>query len=175
MEIHLIVAVAEKNLAIGKDNGLLWHLPADMKYFKETTSGFPIITGRKNYESIPVKFRPLPNRENIVISRNLAYPSDGCFVVSSLEEAVKKAAAFGKDKCFIIGGGQIYAEAVQKKLLDVLHITWVKGEFAADTFFPDIHSDLNKNWTKTEVFHHSMDDKNKFEFTIVKYTPKFAS
>lgn len=171
MKIYLIVAVAEKNNAIGKDNQLLWNLPKDMNFFKEITSGFPIISGRKNYESIPEKFRPLPNRENIVITRNINYPSDGCFVVSSLESAIEKAKSFHKSKCFIIGGGQIYREALDKSVVDEMYITWVKGDFEADTFFPELQV---SNWEKTTIFSSKVDEKNKFDFTIVNYTAKFV-
>ncbi len=171
MEVQLIVAVAKKNNGIGKNNQLLWHLPADMKFFKETTTGFPIITGRKNYESIPEKFRPLPNRENIVITRNPNYPSDGCFVVSSLESAIEKAKSFNKSKCFIIGGGQIYKEAIEKAMVNEMFVSWVDGDFEADTFFPLINPE---NWEKTIKFSSKVDDKNKYPFTIVNYTAKFA-
>src|SRR5688572_1383436 len=112
MNTILIVAIAENN-AIGKDNKLLWHLPADMKFFKEQTTGHTIVTGRKNYESIPEKFRPLPNRTNIVVTRDQNYPSLGAIVASSLEDAIGKAKKNGTEKCFIIGGGQIYKESLE--------------------------------------------------------------
>src|ERR1035437_7885391 len=107
--ISIIVAVAENNV-IGKDNSLIWHLPADMKYFKEKTSGHCVITGRKNYESIPAKFRPLPNRTNIVITRQANFKALGATVVSSIEEAIEKAKQRGDTEIFIIGGAEIYKQ-----------------------------------------------------------------
>ena len=100
MVVKLIVAVAKGNNAIGKDNDLLWHLPADMKYFKETTRGFPVVTGRKNYESIPEKFRPLPGRENVVVTRDLTYKAPGAHVCSSISEALELVESFQKESCF---------------------------------------------------------------------------
>ncbi|HRJ35584.1 MAG TPA: dihydrofolate reductase, partial [Flavobacteriales bacterium] len=102
MRISLIVATAPDG-AIGKDNKLLWHLPADMKYFRETTSGHCVITGRKNYESIPEKFRPLPNRTNIVLTRNKNCNFPGAISVSSLQEAIKVCQQHNETEAFIIG------------------------------------------------------------------------
>ena len=97
MEVILIVAVSSVNNGIGKNNDLLWHLPEDMKFFRTQTTGFPVITGRKNYESIPQKFRPLPNRENIVVTRqNIQY--EGAQVCSSITEALEVASSYKKDK-----------------------------------------------------------------------------
>src|SRR5688572_5703899 len=122
MKVSIIVAISENNV-IGKDNSLIWHLPADMKFFKEKTTGHCIITGRKNYESIPEKFRPLPNRTNIVISRNFNYSSPGAEVVNSLEEAIEFAKAKKETEAFIIGGGQIFEETLAKNLASVLYVT----------------------------------------------------
>ena len=88
MEIHLIVAVSKSNLGIGKNNELLWHLPADMQFFKQTTIGFPVITGRKNYESIPEKFRPLADRKNIILTHQKNYAAPGAIVVNNIIDAI---------------------------------------------------------------------------------------
>jgi dihydrofolate reductase len=168
MQTIIIVAIAQNN-AIGKDNNLLWHLPADMKFFKEQTLGHTIITGRKNYESIPEKFRPLPNRTNIVVTRDKNYKAPGAMVVNSLEEAIEKAKNSGAEKCFIIGGGQIYKECLEKNLVDEMLITHVETNPDADTFFPDI--ELEK-WTKGLISEINPDEKNKFSMMIFRYLKK---
>ncbi len=168
MQTILIVAIAQNN-AIGKDNNLLWHLPADMKFFKEQTSEHTIITGRKNYESIPEKFRPLPNRMNIVVTRDKNYQATGAFVVNSLEEAIEKAKKSGAEKCFIIGGGQIYKECLEKNLIDEMLITHVEAAPQADTFFPEIDS---AKWEKALVSEIKPDEKNKFSMEIFRYLKK---
>ena len=106
MIISLIAAVAE-NKIIGKDNKLVWDLPRDMKYFMDTTSHHCIITGRKNYESIPPKFRPLKNRTNIIITRRSDYKAEGAVIVHSVEDAIKEAEQRQESEAFVIGGGEI--------------------------------------------------------------------
>lgn len=170
MKIILIVAVAQNN-AIGKDNNLLWHLPADMKFFKEQTSGYPVITGRKNYESIPEKFRPLPNRTNIVVTRDKNYQAPGAIVKNSLEEAIDFAKTEGKEKCFIIGGGQIYQESLAKSLVDEMLITHVGAAPEADTFFPKIKEN---DWEKSVIQMLNPDEKNKFSMEICLYKRKIG-
>lgn len=151
--ISIIVAVAENNV-IGKDNTLIWHLPADMKYFKEKTSRHCIITGRKNYESIPEKFRPLPNRTNIVISRQKDYNAPGAIVVSSIEDAITKAKETDDSEIFIIGGAEIYRQSIH--LADKLYITQIHNKFDGDAFFPEI--DASK-WKKTSETKGIVDEK----------------
>jgi dihydrofolate reductase len=167
MVVKLIVAVAKGNNAIGKNNQLLWHLPIDMKYFKETTRGFPIITGRKNYESIPEKFRPLPGRENIIVTRDKGYNAPGANVCTSISEALEVVKTFRSESCFIIGGGQIYKQCLDEGLVDELYITWVDANLPADTFFEGFSSEL---WEGKELMIQKKDDKNEFDFSIVKYT-----
>jgi dihydrofolate reductase len=111
MTISLIAALTE-NRVIGKNNDLPWHLPDDMKYFMQTTKGHPVIMGRKNYDSIPEKFRPLPNRTNIVVTRQRDFVADGCIVVHSLEEALDEATNIVTDEIFIIGGAEIYRQGM---------------------------------------------------------------
>jgi dihydrofolate reductase len=164
--ISIIVAIAENN-AIGKDNQLLWHLPADMKIFREKTTGHCVITGRKNYESIPEKFRPLPNRTNIVITRQQNYVAPGAIVVASLQEAIEKAKATGDNEIFIIGGGEIYSQSLA--IADKIYLTKVHHSFDADTFFPE----LNMNeWKILSSSEFSADEKNNYSFSFLELKRK---
>jgi dihydrofolate reductase len=130
--LSLIAALAS-NRAIGKDNALLWHLPEDLRHFRETTRGKPVIMGRKTWESLPEPFRPLPGRHNIVVSRDLAYQANGATLAGSLADAVRQA--LDADEVFIIGGAQLYREALP--LADRLYLTEIAQDFDGDVFFPD--------------------------------------
>lgn len=133
MKISLIAAIASGNRALGKDNQLIYKIPEDLQRFKKITEGHAVIMGRKTFESIG---RPLPNRTNIVITRDSNYVASGCIVVQSLEEALRFVSlAQGDNEIFIIGGGQIYQEAIDKA--NKLYLTIVEGSPDADTFFPD--------------------------------------
>jgi dihydrofolate reductase len=154
--ISLIVAVSEGNV-IGKDNKLIWHLPADMKFFKEKTTGHCIITGRKNYESIPEKFRPLPNRTNIVITRQSDYNAPGTIIVNSVEAALEKAKETNDDEIFIIGGAEIFRQSLH--LADRIYLTKIYHHFEGDVFFPDLN---NSEWKETQRIKGPVDDKNKY-------------
>ncbi len=166
MEKVIIVAIADNN-AIGRDNALLWHISDDLKFFKRTTSGCPVIMGRKTFESIG---RPLPKRTNIVVSRGFDAP-EGVDVVSSLEEAYKAASAVMTDeveRCFVIGGGQIYAQAMQDAdRLIVTHVHTVIGN--ADTFFPQIDPSVWEVDQRSEMFH---DEESGYDFEFVEYIRK---
>lgn len=129
--ISAIAAIGE-NRELGKDNQLLWRIPEDLKRFRELTAGHPIIMGRKTYESIG---RPLPQRTNIIITRNQDFKAEGCIVIGSVEEAIAKAKEVDQQEIFIIGGGEIYKQAMP--LIDKLYLTVVKGNKEADVFFPD--------------------------------------
>jgi len=122
MKTVVIVAMGI-NREIGKNNSLLWHLPEDMKYFRETTTGHTVITGRKNYESIPEKYRPLKDRMNIVVTRQQHYVALGAEIATSLESALEMARNGQTNKSFIIGGGTIYSEAFQKNLVYDMLVT----------------------------------------------------
>ena len=160
----LIVAHSE-NRVIGKDNGMCWHLPREFKHFKKETLGCPIIMGRKNFESLPMK--PLPKRKNIIVSRNKDYSVlEGCALFHSIEEAIADAEKENTEKLFIIGGGQIYKEAIEKDLLDEMIITTVHEEFEGDAFFPEF--DLSK-WTIWQDEYYPKDDKNPYNYTIRWY------
>lgn len=165
MGVSLIVAVAE-NGAIGLNNKLLWHLPADMAFFKEKTTGHHIITGRKNYESIPEKYRPLPNRTNIVLSRDKEYSAPGAIVFSNLKEALAFAKSSGDEEIFIIGGGFVYNEVLEEGLVDKMYITHVNEYFEGDTFFPEFS---RQDWMGKFLFDQIADEKNPYTFEVWEY------
>ena len=155
--IQAIVAVAS-DWAIGRQGDLLCHLPADMKHFKEVTMGYSIIMGRKTFESFPR--RPLPGRQNIVITRNSDWQYPGATVVHNLDEAI---AAAETDTVFIIGGAQVYELALPR--VDVLHLTMIHARWAsADAYFPAL--DMNE-WEEVSREHHSSDHRNAYEFDFV--------
>ena len=131
--LSLIAAVA-RNRAIGKDNQLLWHLPEDMKHFRETTRGKPVIMGRRTWESLPDAFRPLPGRHNIVVTRNSTYKAHGADLADSLEAALTLAC--DAEEVFVIGGEQLYRAALP--LADRLYLTEVDLAPGADAFFPEV-------------------------------------
>ena len=162
MKVSLIVAVSE-NGVIGKDNDLIWHLPKDMKFFKDTTMGHHVIMGRKNFESIPHKFRPLPNRINIVITRQSDYNAEGSIVVNLLEEALKVAKSNEENEAFIIGGGQIYKLALEANLIDRIYLTKIHHSFDGDTFF----SALNSNWKEIKREDCFKDNNHKYDYSFI--------
>lgn len=168
MKIALIVAM-DNERGIGKNNDLMWHLPADMKFFKETTSGQIVVTGRRNYDSIPERFRPLPNRENAVLTRNLDYEAPGALIFSSLQDCLKHYETEKERTVFIIGGGQIYKEAMTLDVLDELFITHVNHSYGADTFFPEFDE---SKWNAEVLFEQAADEKHAVGFQVKKYTRK---
>jgi dihydrofolate reductase len=168
MKVKLIVAKA-KNDVIGKDNDLIWHLPADMRFFTQSTKGHVVIMGRRNWDSIPLKYRPLSNRENAVITRSKTFSHPDCVVFNSIEEALahyKNDTTETRD-LFIIGGGQIYAHSLKYDLCDELYVTFIDQEFEGDTYFPKI--DDNK-WKRELMMHHPTDENNHYLFDVYKYT-----
>ena len=155
--IEAIVAIDE-NGAIGRQGDLLCHLPADMKHFKEVTMGSSIIMGRKTFESFPR--RPLPGRQNIVITRNAAWQYPGVTVVHSVEDAI---AAAETDTVFVIGGADVYEQTLP--LVEVLHLTLIHARWAsADVFFPAL--DMNE-WQEVSREHHESDHRNTYEFDFI--------
>lgn len=164
--LSIIVAVSENNV-IGKDNDLIWKLPTDMKFFKETTSGHPVIMGRKNYESIPEKYRPLANRTNIVVTRNTAFQAPGCLVSHNIQDALEKAQSLTDSEIFIIGGAQIYAQTIG--IVDKIYLTRVHASFTGDAFFPDFDTDEFNLLSSLSV---PADEKNQYSFTIQTYQRK---
>lgn len=157
MLLSLIVAASE-NDAIGKDNAIPWHLPDDLKFFRKKTEGHPIIMGRKCYESIG---RPLPNRRNIIVTRDQTYEAPGCEISSSLDEAIMFAGKDHPDEIFVIGGGEIYRLAMPQA--DRIYMTRVHAEISGDIFFPKI--DPTK-WKETESLEHPADDAHAYPFTF---------
>ena len=157
MIIAAIVAI-DLNHAIGKNNQLLWHLPADLKFFKQTTMGCPIIMGRKTYQSIG---RLLPGRKNIIITRNEDFKIEGAEIYQSLNDAISEC---DSEKVFVIGGAEIYTLAMP--MIKELYITIVKNKFDADTFFSKINtSQFNLVWEEC----HEADEKNKFDYCFQKW------
>lgn len=133
-----IIAAIGKNRELGKKNKLLWHIPDDLPRFKKLTLGHPIVMGRKTFESIG---RPLPNRTNIVVTRDSSYEVEGVVVVHSIEKAIEEAKKKDKEEIFVIGGGQIYEQALP--FADRLYLTIVDAQAEADTYFPD-YSEFKK-------------------------------
>ena len=168
MKVSIIAAVAEF-YAIGRNNDLIWRLPRDMKFFTRKTTGHHVIMGRKNWDSIPDKYRPLPNRTNIVVTRRKDFSADGCVVVNSIEAGLEIARNAGDDEAFIIGGGQIYKLSLESNLVDTMYITWVHEKFDADTFFPEVNFG---EWNNMGEDHWEADEKNPHAFTITTYTRK---
>ncbi|MDR1340041.1 MAG: dihydrofolate reductase [Prevotellaceae bacterium] len=158
--LAIIVAIDENN-AIGKDNGLLWHITEDLKYFKSVTDGHPVIMGRKTFESIG---RALPGRTNIVISRDPKFAAAGCTVAASLDDAVAAAAQIDEMQ-FVIGGASIYREAI--RTADTIYLTLVHGKYEADTFFPEIPE---AEWKEVERidFERGKDFNTPFSFLKLK-------
>ncbi len=166
MTVYSIAAVAE-NKAIGKNNDLIWKLPDDMKFFKDSTLNQVIITGRKNYESIPHNFRPLPNRINIILTRDRNYQAEGAVICHSLSDAIDYCEKHNHESVYVIGGGQVYREALKEGLVDVMLITQVHAEFEADTFYPEFEK---SEWTKEIISEHGIDERHDYPFTIEKWT-----
>jgi len=162
MKVSLIVAVAN-NGVIGKDNDLIWHLPNDMKFFKQTTTAHHVIMGRKNFESIPERFRPLPNRTNVIITRNSDYKAEGCVVVNSVKQALEVAKENRDTQPFIIGGGQIYKLALEANLVDKIYLTKVHHTFDGDTFFPE----LNNEWKEANKTVNKADEKHAYDYDFI--------
>ena len=163
MEKCIIVAIADNN-AIGKDNALLWHISEDLKFFKRTTMGCPVIMGRKTFESIG---RPLPKRTNVVVSRSGYAAPEGVVVVASLEEAFASVPG-DVERAFVIGGGQIYAQAMsQADRLIVTHVHTVIED--ADTFFPSIDPSV---WSVADRSELQSDLETGYPFEFVEYVKR---
>nr|AIA13436.1 Dihydrofolate reductase [uncultured bacterium] len=163
MVISLIAAVAQ-NRVIGKNNDLPWHLPDDMKYFMQTTKGHHCIMGRKNYDSIPEKFKPLPNRTNIVVTRQEEFKAPGCIVTHSVEEGIEIAVANGEPETFIIGGADIYRLGLIYGTR--LYLTEINSMIAGDIFFPEFDK---SEWRESSRKHHEADDRHLYSFDFVVY------
>lgn len=161
MNVSIIVA-ASRNHVIGKDNQLIWRLSSDLKRFKALTTGHMVIMGRKTFESIG---KPLPNRTSVIITRQLDYHVEGCIVVHSLEEALAKSEE--QDEVFIIGGGSIYKEALEKA--DRIYYTMVHCDFEGDTYFPILKSSEWDSVSRVDCFP---DEKNQYAYSFIDYQRK---
>ena len=152
------VVAASENRVIGRDNQLIWHLPADLKHFKQLTQGHPIIMGRRTYESIG---RPLPNRTNIVVTRQMDWQADGCETAHSVPEALERAAQLDEE-VFVIGGAEIYQQALPAA--DTIYLTEVHHEFEGDVLFPELNHAV---WREESRQRHEPDDKHAYPFSFV--------
>ncbi|WP_299707192.1 dihydrofolate reductase [uncultured Pontibacter sp.] len=155
--IAIVVAIAENNV-IGKDNQLIWHLPADLRHFKQKTMGHPMIMGRKTFESIG---KPLPGRTTIIVTRQENYQAEGCIVVNSVEEAIAKGKELDSEQVSIVGGAEIYKQALP--FVDTLYLTKVHHSFDGDTFFPELQEE---EWQEVSAEGHEPDEKNKYRYTF---------
>ncbi|RYY50511.1 MAG: dihydrofolate reductase [Chitinophagaceae bacterium] len=161
--ISLVVAAAENN-AIGKNNQLLWHLPNDLRFFKNNTWGGVVVMGRKTFESVN---KPLPGRLNIVITSNKEWKADGVMVAHNLESAIMLAQQENFKSVSIIGGGAIYEQAMP--LADVIFMTRVHASFDADTYFPTIDEQV---WTLSDKADFSKDEKHAYAYSFEKWVRK---
>jgi dihydrofolate reductase len=166
MVISLIAALS-KNRVIGKNNDLPWHLPDDMKYFMNTTKAHHVIMGRKNYESIPEKFRPLPNRTNIVVTRQKEYHAPQCILVNKLEDGIALAKTAGEKELFIIGGAEIYTLGL--KYATRLYLTEIDATIDGDTYFPEVNP---TEWKEISRVPHGKDERHAHRFDFVVYEKK---
>ncbi len=151
-----IIAAMSKNRVIGRSNSLIWKLSADLKRFKKITTGSTVVMGRKTYESIG---RPLPDRRNIIITKDTEYKADGCEIAKSVEDAL----ALSENNCFVIGGGEIYKQTMN--LADKIYLTMVYEEFDGDAYFPEI----GKEWVKITREDFDMDEKNEYKYSFIEY------
>ncbi|MFF2156774.1 dihydrofolate reductase [Paenibacillus chitinolyticus] len=157
MSISFIFAM-DRNNAIGIDNKLPWHLPADLKYFKKMTTGHPILMGRKTYDSIG---RPLPNRDNIILTRQSGFEAEGCTVVHTVEEVLER---YTEGEVFVIGGTEVFL--LFWPHVDKLYVTFIDDTFEADTFFPEIDPG---EWTLVSDEPGIRDEKNPYDYTFRVY------
>ena len=165
MITSIIVAASENNV-IGKDNRLPWHLPADLKYFKNTTWALPIIMGRRTFESIG---KSLPGRHNIVITRNKDYKAEGATIVSNLNEAIKAAESNDVNEMFIIGGAELFNTMID--LAQRIYLTRVHANIDGDVFFPPLNKD---EWKLVSEKHMDADEKNEYTLSFQVWEKKHS-
>jgi dihydrofolate reductase len=163
MTISLIAAMAQ-NRVIGKNNDLPWRLPDDMRFFMQTTKGHYVIMGRKNYDSLHEKFRPLPDRTNIVVTRQKSLNAPGCLVVNAVEKALEVARQNNEQEAFIIGGAEIYNIALPSA--HRLYLTEIHAPVEGDTYFPEFNS---SEWKEVSRKPHAADERHRFSFDFVIY------
>jgi dihydrofolate reductase len=162
-----ILVACDENRVIGKDNQLIWHLPADLKRFKALTTGHVILMGRKTFESIG---KPLPNRTTIVITRQTDFKAEGTITAHSVEEAILKAKSLSRDDIFIVGGAEIYT--ISLDLADQILLTQLHDIFDGDAFFPEIAQDT---WEIVNRERGLTDEKNPFQYSFITYQKKHGA
>jgi dihydrofolate reductase len=160
MPIALIAAMSQ-NRVLGKDNQLVWHLPKDMRFFKTKTMGYPVVMGRKTFESFG---SALPGRTNIIITRNPAYRAEGAIVVTSLEAALAEAARHHPDTIFVAGGAEIYRQALP--VADTMYLTHIHAAFEGDAFFPEFSE---SEWQPVARESVPADEKHAYPFDFVTW------
>jgi dihydrofolate reductase len=158
------IAALSKNRIIGRKNDLPWKLPDDMKFFMETTKGHHVVMGRKNYDSLKGKFKPLPNRTNIILTRQNNLDAPGCIVLHDVKEALLVANKNSETECFIIGGAEIYDIAMPHT--DRLYLTEIDAVIEGDTYFPEFNK---SKWREISRVHHPADDRHAYAFDFVVY------
>ena len=162
MLIAIIVAIAKDNV-IGKGNSIRWYCPEDLKDFKRTTLGYPVLMGRKTYESLKIK--PLPGRKNIVVSRDESLSFSECDMVASIEDGIAKAQTSGAEKLFVIGGADIYQQCLL--LANELYVTEIDVDVKGDRYFPAIDY---SEWSLTQEHSYFADEKNPHNMTFKVFT-----
>ena len=158
------IAALSKNRVIGKNNDLPWRLPDDMRFFMGTTKGHHVVMGRKNYDSLHEKYKPLPQRTNIVITRQKDLKAPGCIVLNAVEPALEIARKNNEEECFIIGGAEIYKLAMPYTTR--LYLTEIDAVITGDTFFPEIDP---ADWREVSRSNHPADQRHAYPFDIVVY------
>lgn len=161
-KISIIAAVSD-NYVIGKNNTLPWHLPADLKHFKEITTGHAVVMGKRTFESLPNG--PLPNRKNIVLTSIPEGEYSQYYEATSLRDAIDLSEHI--DEVYIIGGASLFKQALDYPGIDHMHITWVHAEIQGDTFFPEFSE---KEWKLVNCERHQADKKNPYDYSFCEYT-----
>jgi len=168
-KVAIVVAMSE-NRVIGKDGNLPWRLPRDMSRFVELTGNNIVVMGRKTWDSIPDKFKPLKRRINLVLSRDPEFKPEGCSVFSNLQTAIRMVQELEpKKKIFVIGGESVYKEALRLGIVEQMFITMVHARFEGDTFFPEINGD---EWKATGGFRIPRDKENEYDMSFLLFERK---
>jgi|TARA_B110000046_G_scaffold122280_1_gene128935 dihydrofolate reductase len=162
-----MIAAMSTNRVIGINNDLPWHLPHDFKFFQTKTQGHHVLMGRKNYESLPPKFRPLPNRINLIITKNKNYEAENTHIFHSLENAIEYAKSQGEHELFIIGGGEVYKLALP--YADTIYLTEVHTSIEGHAYFPVFDKQIFKETLRS---HHTADERHLYNFDYVTYQKK---
>lgn len=155
------IAAAAENRVIGKDNKMPWHLPADLKHFKTLTTGHPVLMGRRTFASLG---KPLPNRTNIIMTRDANYSAPDCIIVNSVETAVSIANELDMDEIFVIGGAEVYRQLLPQ--IQRIYLTEIHQQFAGDAFFPELNKD---EWHEVSREKHTADENNAYDYSFVVY------